>query len=101
MTDVVAVSVRLDLVSPAIELHELPFASQRSHWYVNVIVAAPVHVPLCNERPPWVASPLITGSAVLTGGPEPPEPVTMLVAFESAPVSDRRRSRPSRAMRSR
>ena len=33
-------------MAPAIATHEAPDALQRCHWYVNVIGASPVHVPL-------------------------------------------------------
>ena len=36
-------------VAPAIATHEAPDALQRSHWYVNVIGASPVHVPLAAD----------------------------------------------------
>jgi hypothetical protein len=55
-------------VAPPIATQPFPFASQRSHWYVNEIGAVPVQAPAVTLIVfPTAALPTIAGDAVLRG----------------------------------
>ena len=55
-------------LAPEIGWQLFPAESHRSHWYVNVIGAVPLQLPLLVESDlPTRAGPVIDGSAVLVG----------------------------------
>ena len=56
-------------VAPGMSAQFVPSASQRCHWWPNVIAGVPVHVPLPAVRVrPSVVVPLTDGAAVLAAG---------------------------------
>ena len=58
----------VSLVASVIARQSAPGASQRSHWYANVICAAPFQVPLLAVSAlPWITEPVIDGRVVATG----------------------------------
>ena len=58
----------VSLVASVIARQSAPAASQRSHWYANVICAAPFQVPLLAVSVvPWITEPVIDGRVVATG----------------------------------
>ena len=59
-------------VAPWMSLQALPFLSQCSHWYENVIGWSPTQEPLpAVSVVPTVAAPAIVGGELLAGTPVP------------------------------
>src|SRR2546421_3482644 len=75
------VSAYVEAVAPEMSEQFAPAASQRCHWYVKLIGALPVQVPLAavSVCPSW-AVPLIVGATVFAGGDGATAAACVLVA---------------------